>query len=278
MTNKTKPTGPSISMERVTSAVAERWLGKNTHNRKLNEHIVAAMVRDLEDGNWLDNGATITFSTEGILLDGQHRLTAVVRSGVSINAIVVRGVQAEAQHTMDTGAKRTLSNALQLRGENNYTQLAAATVAHLSWEGGSRHLGTQRGKKITNSEAIDFLDANPWIRDQIPDVVRYRNKLKHVSTGTVAVLYRTFSDLDPFDADHFFERLISDEDHHRGEPIYAARKALMEDAARTDSHRSQTWKAAIMIKAWNKFRDGEQLITLRFSPGGANPEKFPVAH
>ena len=270
-------TAPTISMERVTPAIAEKWLAKNTHNRKINSRVVDAMVRDLESGNWMENGSTITFSSDGVLLDGQHRLTAVSESGVSINVIVVRGIATSAQHTMDTGAKRTLANALQLRGETSYVALSASVTANFSWDLGVRRFGTQRGQKITNGEALDYLDANPWLRDQLPDVVRYSSKLPHVGTGTVSVLYREFSDIDPFDADYFFERLTSDEDHHRGEPIYAARKLLMEDAAR-DTHRSQTWKAAILIKAWNKYRDGEQVMVLSFSPGGARPQKFPIPH
>lgn len=276
MPTKNNNTGLNISMERVTPAIAEKWLGKNTHNRKINERIVAAMVRDMENGNWLDNGATITFSDKGVLLDGQHRLTAVVESGVSIQAIIVRGAKAEAQHTMDTGAKRTLANALQLRGEAHYVPLAASTTANIHWDRGVRRFGTAAGVKITNGEAIDYIDSNPWVRDQIPDVARYASKIKGVGIGTVGVLYRVFSDLDSFDADHFFERLISDEDHHRGDPIYAARKALMDDADKHDLHRSATWKAAIIIKAWNKYRAGEKSLLLRFTPGGSSPEKFPT--
>ncbi|MDN6440465.1 MAG: hypothetical protein L0K30_00265 [Acidipropionibacterium jensenii] len=278
MTSKLNHTRLDISMERVTPAIAEKWLAKNTHNRDLNDRVVDAMVRDLESGNWLDNGATITFSEGGVLLDGQHRLNAVVKSGVGINSIIVRGAKAEAQHTMDTGAKRTLSNALKLRGEKNHVALAAATVAHIVWDRGNRGFGTSRSTRVTNSEAIDYIESHPWLREQITDVARYRSHLPGLSTGAVSVLYLLFSDIDTADADFFFERLTSDEDHHRGQPIYLARKTLLEDYARTDGHRSQTWKAAILIKAWNKYRDGEECYQLRYATGGANPERFPMPH
>lgn len=278
MTNKTNHTGLDISMERVTPAIAEKWLAKNTHNRDINKRVVASLVRDMEDGNWLDNGATITFSDEGVLLDGQHRLTAVVESGVSITVIVVRGASAESQHTMDTGAKRTLSNALKLRGEKSYVQLAAAIVANIAWDRGEKSFRAGINRKITNSEAMDYLERNPWIRDQIIEVNRFTNRFRGVPTGVISVLYRVFAEIDPFDADAFFDRLACDENHHRGEPIYAARKVIMDDYTRTNGHRDNKWKAAILIKAWNKFRDGEDAITLRFSAGGANPERFPEPH
>lgn len=278
MTGKNNPTGLDISMERVTPAIAEKWLAKNTHNRDINKRVVAGLSRDMEDGNWLDNGATITFAEDGTLLDGQHRLTAVVESGVSITVIVVRGASMGSQHTMDTGAKRTLANALKLRGEKSYTHMAAAIVSNIAWDRGEKSFRPGANRKATNSEAMDYLDRNPWIRDQIVEVNRVTSRLRGVPTGVVSVLYRVFSEIDPFDADAFFDKLSCDEDHHRGEPIYAARKVLMEDAARTNGHRDNKWKAAILIKAWNKFRDGEEVVNLRYSAGGASPEKFPEAH
>lgn len=278
MNNIANQTGLDISMERVTPAIAEKWLAKNTHNRDIDNRNVDSLVRDLQDGNWKDNGATITFAEDGTLLDGQHRLTAVSKSGVSIIAIIVRGASAEAQHTMDTGAKRTLANALKLRDEKSYTQLAAAIVSNIAWDRGEKSFKPGTNRKTSNSEAIDYLDRNPWLRDQIVEVTRFTGRFRGVSTGIVSVLYRVFSDIDPFDADAFFDKLACDEDHHRGEPIYAARKVLMEDYARTNGHRDNKWKAAILIKAWNKFRDGEEVLTLRYSAGGANPEKFPEPH
>ena len=34
----------------------------------------------------------------------------------------------------------------------------------------------------------------------------------------------------------------------------------------------------LVIKAWNAYRNGDELRLLRFKPGGANPEKFPMPH
>ena len=39
--------------------------------------------------------------------------------------------------------------------------------------------------------------------------------------------------------------------------------------------RSETYLTAILIKAWNAYRSGEEVGVLRFRPGGAHPEKFP---
>lgn len=49
-------------------------------------------MAEMQDGKWKLNGKTICFDRTGRLLNGQHRLSAVVRSGVSLTTVVVRGL------------------------------------------------------------------------------------------------------------------------------------------------------------------------------------------
>jgi len=39
--------------------------------------------------------------------------------------------------------------------------------------------------------------------------------------------------------------------------------------------RNQRYIAALVIKAWNAYRDGAPVRQLKYRIGGANPEKFP---
>ena len=49
-------------------------------------------MMEMQDGKWRLNGKTICFDSTGRLLNGQHRLSAVVRSGVTLTTVVVRGL------------------------------------------------------------------------------------------------------------------------------------------------------------------------------------------
>jgi hypothetical protein len=35
-------------------------------------------------------------------------------------------------------------------------------------------------------------------------------------------------------------------------------------------------KSALFIKAWNAYREGREVSLLKWNPGGARPEEFPV--
>ena len=97
----------------ITPEQASEWLEQNTHNRKLRTHQVAAMVRDIQAGNWKWNGDSIKFAKDGTLLDGQHRLHAIVESGQPIEMLVIEGLDKDTQATMDTAQSalaRTCSN------------------------------------------------------------------------------------------------------------------------------------------------------------------------
>lgn len=50
----------------------------------------------MQHGNWKLNGEAITFHKDGSLANGQHRLMAVVRSGASIQSLVVYDVDDDA--------------------------------------------------------------------------------------------------------------------------------------------------------------------------------------
>lgn len=73
---------PSYYAIDVTPEMAAAWLECNTHNRTMNERSVATYAGAMARGEWRENGETITFSRPPrVLLDGQKRLLAVVRSG-----------------------------------------------------------------------------------------------------------------------------------------------------------------------------------------------------
>lgn len=95
--------------EIITPELAEVYLGKNSNNyRKISKQIVSAYATDMKTGNWKLNGEAIKFNKSGILVDGQHRLNAVVMSGVPVQMLVIRGVEDGVQ-TYDIGKGRSVA-------------------------------------------------------------------------------------------------------------------------------------------------------------------------
>jgi hypothetical protein len=84
--------GLEITVEIINPEEAQAYLDNNAKHRPIKEKKVDAYMTEMADGRWRLNGKTICFDTDGRLLNGQHRLSAVVKSGVSLTTVVVRGL------------------------------------------------------------------------------------------------------------------------------------------------------------------------------------------
>jgi hypothetical protein len=103
-----------VSVEMITPQIALEILDGNTRNRKLRQSVVDRYAAEMKAGRWLETHQGIAINCDGTLLDGQHRLAAIVESGVSQKMVVTRGVSASSQIAMDDHAKRSPSDSISL--------------------------------------------------------------------------------------------------------------------------------------------------------------------
>ena len=277
--------GPQYKVIDVTPALAEKWLAQNTHNRNLREPAVLAYARDMEAGNWAENGESIKFAEGdvvlfggraplcgGALLDGQHRLQAIALSGATVRMLVATGLKNSTQETMDDGRKRTLADALHLRGETNAVVLGSILRRALMWKQGlHRNSGSYTP---TNTECLTFLEEHPETRHSAQIATSLR-KPAQLPSSVLGLTHWLFTRIDADDAAWFFDRLGTGANIQQYHPVWTLRKRAAEIS--NDTGRvPEDMLLAFVIKAWNAYRDGDELKLLRFKPGGANPEKFPM--
>lgn len=120
---------------KVTPEMATQMLAKNEDNRKVNDKRVSAYASIMLNGGWMATGQPIIVSKEGMLIDGQHRLNAVVRAGVAVDFLVVtldakdgEGELTAREIPIDIGQKRTISNITGLG------TLEAAVARLIMWQ------------------------------------------------------------------------------------------------------------------------------------------------
>ena len=116
-----------IRQEKITPEMAQEYLKYNTENyRSINNGRVISYSNDMKSGKWQMNGEAIKFSEDGKLLDGQHRLQAIVRAGIPVEMLVIRGVKDDVS-LYDIGATRSLGQIAKARGiaDKWYTQMVA---------------------------------------------------------------------------------------------------------------------------------------------------------
>ena len=96
----------------------------------------------------------------GKLLDGQHRLHAVIEAGLPIQSVVVYGMDDEAFRTMDTGKARTGGDTLSVTGVGNHNHIAAAIRRIMDRFGSKRMVVDRKTVRISNSAYLSFYEEN----------------------------------------------------------------------------------------------------------------------
>lgn len=111
MITRTEP--QNVVMD-VTPTRAANWLEGNTHNRPINQAHVERLAKEMKAGRWRLTHQGIAFSTGGVLLDGQHRLWAIVMADVTVPLRVFRNEPADGIEYIDGGLARGAADRMNL--------------------------------------------------------------------------------------------------------------------------------------------------------------------
>jgi hypothetical protein len=145
-----------MRVETITPQVAKALLEKNTNNRNITKGHLAFLKSEMLSGNWQFNGQGIIVGASGRLLDGQHRLTAVVETGVSIDSLVLRGIDEAAFVTIDTGKHRGGADVLSIAGSKHGAHIASAIRKVIEQFGGSKKVQGRYSHRVGNTEYFEY--------------------------------------------------------------------------------------------------------------------------
>ncbi|HEY5457051.1 MAG TPA: hypothetical protein VIJ96_16425, partial [Acidothermaceae bacterium] len=112
-------------VQTITPAKAAEWLEANTTNRPVSRTVVRAFADAMKRGEWIVTHQGIAFDVSGVLIDGQHRLAAVVEADVPVAMTVFTDVDDGTFDVLDTGKRRNAADVLAIEGEKSATMLAA---------------------------------------------------------------------------------------------------------------------------------------------------------
>lgn len=271
MTTTRTAAQPSYEALDIDPDLAREMLGHNTHNRNLRYRTVGAYAADMAAGKWRDNGETIKIAVDGTVIDGQHRLSAIIESETKQRMLVVRNLPMQVQETVDAGIKRTFGDVLKLRGETDTMNLAAACRRAVMWESGERARG---GSFVaTTAQMLEVLGRHSSLRYSITVSASVRRHLP-IQGSVLSLCHWLFSQIDNEDCDAFFERLKDGAGLEPQHPVAVLRRTVIDNMT-AKSRITEAVMTAYVIKAWNAYRDGRDISFLRFRPGGANPDVFP---
>lgn len=247
----------------ITPTIAEKWLDKNPNNRTMSKSRVTRLVKSINAGQWQCNGEAIVIGNDHTLINGQHRLQAVVVSKKTIQSWVIRGVLPAAMSTIDLGAPRSLGNHLQMAGiKGAVFALASAVIICREFSTGT-YIHTK--DKTSPQEMLSFIADNKHIL-KAADIYTHADKKEFralLAQSISIAMYYMFCKIDRDKAETFFHRLVQGTNLGEKSPILKLRTELI--SLRKESKHAELTRAAsihYLCAAFQAFMDDKRVDRL----------------
>lgn len=251
--------GVRAKMEKIGPAEAFAILDQSSgfRNRPLDKARVSQYRRAMESGRWMPNGEPIILDRDGVCIDGQHRLRAILESGVEVEILVVRGVERSVFSTIDQGKQREAQFLLREAGYRNGSLCAAAIRTYLTWE--SRSFSNS-SRRIDNQTVLEYAPQLPNLREMVHRVQAHADWLPVPATVTAAFLIIQNYGGDEAACREFIDGVLDGCNLSKGDPEMALRERLR----RMKPNRAERDEVLyLVLRAWMSFCACEKLVKLQ---------------
>lgn len=261
-----------VETVKVTPSMARDWLTQiPSLQRRVAQTQVDKIAMAIRRGEWRENGATIVFDKGGKLLDGQHRLSAIVAADKPVYTLVARGVSSGEQTfvTIDDCLPRTLSNFLDCKHVTS-----VASIGKWLWHSQNDDFPWRR-KKPPMADMRKLI--TPLIEEAEEAVNVTAKASRVVGHGSfLAFIHLHHAEVNPVaDTDRlqlFFHKLGDGADLPGGSPVLALRNRFALGHRRHDSPKPIVARA-LVLKAFYAHLDNRKLSRVSWD---AEKEVFPA--
>lgn len=262
------PVPKSFERVLVTPDLAEKLLALNTDNRPIRPHDVDFWADVMERGEWLYTHQGIAIDTRGVLQDGQHRLSAIVRTGIACEMMISIGMPQKNFNVVDTGSKRSGGDVVWKYRIASRHRISSMARMIIIFDEFPRRAFNDR---VSNTE-IDNMVAEhggtmleAYNRGQ---AVYQSSRILPTAAGVgIFLLWRQVGRDHPL-VEEFVRGVISGADLQTGDPRLALRNTNINQNSRK---RNSVHQLALFLKAWNYFLAKRPLKILAFR----KDEDFP---
>ena len=253
----------------ITPLLAQKMLDRSDFkNRSLKPALVRRYAGDMAIGRWKENGESIVVDESGAVLDGQHRLHALISSGRSFGFVVVQGVPRNAFDTLDSGKNRSAADTLQVAGLKHCKSTAAILRLIKDYKDNGETAFTRKAStKLEVSFDVQAAIAEYPLANQ--SAAFCHSNLHHAVLNPISMIgtfHYLFGEKSIETRDDFFKRLMAMNFQGADCPV----RALSSVYQNTDTLKSmavnRVVRAAFWVKAWNAFRSGGKIKKLYFVP------------
>jgi hypothetical protein len=262
--------------ELITPTRASQILEANIKNRDIRQPRVDKYANDIISGRWKEGtGESIKISKTGIVLDGQHRLHAIIKANKAVVMLVISGIEDSVFDVIDTGSSRNATDVFKIADVKNSSTIPSIIATFNLLEGGKK-IGAQVSQKSTNAMLMEQYqkDEHFWQWVARDARVMYHSFARILSPSFLGGFYAHFHKLNPVKAELFMMQLTTGIGVENN-IINLLRNKLIQDKM-SPRKMPPNLKMALIIKAWNYFvkGDGGSVKLLKFD---TIRDEFPKA-
>lgn len=247
----------------VTPEIAKEILDThNEKNRRINKNYVEQFKHALVNGYFKEVNA-ITINKSGTLQDGQHRLRAIVETGIPAYMTIIFGQDDEDFDLTNTGHAMTINefactNSKELEGVKSIMYSAITIVKHMHDTGMPR--GTQVPKREIKKLIVDDIDTWRFLSN------RGRSLPKHMYNRPALyaleyAIYKTETEENKKKVIEFFDNLWNNNIHSETNPVEHAYVSWIGNQKHTGVTGEMTTLCGTYY-AWDAFKKGKKIQRL----------------
>lgn len=250
----------------VTPELASYMLEHNTHNRRLSARRTTTHTNMIKGGRWQTTHQGLAFDKTGRLLDGQHRLEAIVKAEMPVEIVVSFGWDTETFTAIDTGNPRTSDDLLYIDGMSYPVQRAAVARMLIMAEAPNKQAipdksgVAQRAREMAD-EDMDYALTVAWDLGATKKIMR-------TSSAAAAIYSIRKKSRFAYRLPEFLEGLVTGANLPSGSPILKFRNNMVG----TNHQRGGSWTAAhqagCMILTWNAWVTDKKLGNMSWNSYG----------
>ena len=257
--------------ENITPAKAKIYLSTSAGNRPLSKVFVQSYAETMKSGKWLLNGMCIIFDNEGRLVDGHHRLQAVIEANIPVRFDVIRGVAPQSFTTYDCGRHRTVGQLLAMQDVKHYNLVASIVVTNERiLKAGRLHENNSSAKvdskKMSNADKIEIYRRDPDGYNSAANVVvSLLTKCRIINGSWAGGLYYYLTHTGGYSQEkvlQFLDALFSLDTSGIVVCDMLRKVILKEKIAGKKMKAELLW--ALIVKTWNHYVDGTTPKILRY--------------
>ena len=199
-------------------------------NRKPSEKWVESLAEAMKIGEFVFTGDCIRFDLNNHLIDGQHRLLAIIQSGQTFRTLVMRGLPVTAINGCDRGRRRTIAQDLNMHG-HRYSQDLSSVLCLLYTE------KVRKGKinhrvQPRSIVAQKLLRRTPGLINSVEFCAKIKGGFKdtRIKLSTAAWAHYRMSLVSPEIADNFWSNVSSGVCNRKDDPALKLRNKLIRSA------------------------------------------------